>query len=36
VLFDSNSTRHLSAFDLRMGAQEISSRLIKARVGEGS
>jgi len=29
VLFDSCDTRHLSAFDLRMGAQEISSRLIK-------
>jgi hypothetical protein len=36
VLFDSNSSRHMSAFDLRMGAQEISSRLIKARGGEGS
>ncbi len=33
VLFDSNDTRHLNAFDLRMGAQEISSRLIKAGGG---
>lgn len=31
ALFDSNCPRHLSAFDLRMGAQEISSRLIKRR-----
>lgn len=30
VLFDSFGTRHLNAFDLRMGAQEISARLIKA------
>lgn len=30
LLFDSNSTHHLNAFDLRMGAQEISSMLIKA------
>jgi hypothetical protein len=29
-LFDSNSTRHLNAFDLRMGAQEISSLMMKA------
>lgn len=29
VLFDSNSTSHLSAFDLRMGAQEIVGRLIR-------
>ncbi|MBU4240546.1 MAG: DUF3786 domain-containing protein [Actinobacteria bacterium] len=28
VLFDSNCDRHLDAFNLRMGAQEISSRLI--------
>jgi hypothetical protein len=31
VLFDSNCHHHLSAFDLRMGAQEISSRLIGTR-----
>lgn len=31
VLFDSNATRHLTPFDLRMGAQEIASRLVKAR-----
>ncbi len=31
VLFDSNDARHLTPFDLRMGAQEIASRLIKAR-----
>jgi len=30
VLFDSTCNRHLNAFDLRMGAQEISSRLIRA------
>ncbi len=30
VLFDSGCAHHLSAFDLRMGAQEISSRLIRA------
>lgn len=30
VLFDSSCTHHLSAFDLRMGAQEISTRLIRA------
>lgn len=35
LLFDSNSTRHLNAFDLRMGAQEISSLLMKA-AGEGA
>ena len=29
VLFDSASSHHLNAFDLRMGAQEISSRLIR-------
>lgn len=29
VLFDSSSTQHLGAFDLRMAAQEISGRLIK-------
>ncbi|MBK5092202.1 MAG: DUF3786 domain-containing protein [Actinobacteria bacterium] len=29
VLFDSNCGHHLSTFDLRMGAQEISSRLIR-------
>jgi hypothetical protein len=29
VLFDSNCCHHLSTFDLRMGAQEISSLLIK-------
>lgn len=29
VLFDSNCHHHLSTFDLRMGAQEISSRLIR-------
>lgn len=29
VLFDSNCHHHLSAFDLRMGAQEISGRMIK-------
>lgn len=31
VLFDSNCHHHLSTFDLRMGAQEISGRLIKKR-----
>ena len=35
ALFDSCSTHHLNAFDLRMGAQEVSSRLIKAAKGEG-
>lgn len=35
ALFDSNSTHHLNAFDLRMGAQEVSSRLIKELKGEG-
>jgi hypothetical protein len=30
ALFDSGSIHHLNAFDLRMGAQEISSRLIRA------
>ena len=29
VLFDSNCHHHLSTFDLRIGAQEISSRLIR-------
>jgi len=29
VLFDSNCEHHLDAFNLRMGAQEISSRLIR-------
>jgi hypothetical protein len=29
ALFDRNSTHHLNAFDLRMGAQEIASMLIK-------
>jgi len=31
VLFDSNCPRHLCAFDLRMGAQEISGKMVKAR-----
>lgn len=31
VLFDSNSSHHLTAFDLRMGAQEITSRLIRLK-----
>ncbi|MCJ7746004.1 MAG: DUF3786 domain-containing protein [Actinobacteria bacterium] len=31
VLFDSNCHHHLSTFDLRMGAQEISGRLIGRR-----
>jgi Domain of unknown function (DUF3786) len=31
VLFDSGDTDHLGAFNLRMAAQEISSRLLKAR-----
>jgi len=30
LLFDSNSTHHLNAFDLRMGAQDISSLMMKA------
>jgi hypothetical protein len=34
VLFDVNSTHHLTAFELRMGAQEIASILIKG-AGEG-
>jgi hypothetical protein len=34
VLFDSSSIRNLNAFDLRMGAQEVSSRLLKW-TGEG-
>lgn len=29
ALFDSCASRHLNAFDLRMGAQEISTRLIR-------
>lgn len=33
VLFDRNDTRHMDAFELRMGAQEISSRIIKASGG---
>jgi hypothetical protein len=33
VLYDSNSTHHLTAFELRMGAQEIASLLIKRRKG---
>jgi hypothetical protein len=33
VLFDSASIKHLNAFDLRMGAQEISSRVIRAGGG---
>jgi hypothetical protein len=31
ALFDSGDTNHVGAFDLRMAAQEISSRLLKAR-----
>lgn len=30
VLFDSAATRHLTPFDLRMGAQEIASKLVRA------
>jgi len=30
VLFDDGASRHLNAFDLRMGAQEISSRLLRS------
>jgi Domain of unknown function (DUF3786) len=33
VLFDSASVKHLNAFDLRMGAQEISLRIIRAGGG---
>ncbi len=33
VLFDSGDCRHLNAFDLRMGAQDISTRLIRAGGG---
>ena len=33
VLFDAGGSRHLSAFDLRMGAQDISTRLIRAGGG---
>jgi hypothetical protein len=33
VLFDSACIRHLNAFDLRMGAQEISSKVIRAGGG---
>jgi len=29
VLFDSESVRNLNAFDLRMGASEIASKLLK-------
>lgn len=36
VLFDSNSTHHLNAFDLRMGSAEIASRLLKWKAGEGA
>ncbi len=36
ALFDSNSAHHLNAFDLRMGAQEISSMIVKLPTGEGS
>ena len=35
LLFDSNSTHHLNAFDLRMGAQEISGLLMKAAGEKG-
>ena len=35
LLFDSNSTCHLNAFDLRMGAQEIASLLMKAAGEKG-
>lgn len=35
VLFDSQSVRNLNAFDLRMGAQEIASKLLKWKKGEG-
>lgn len=34
VLFDSNSTHHLNAFDLRMGSAEVASKLIKWQRGE--
>ncbi len=36
VLFDSNSSHHLSAFDLRMGSQDIASRLLKWKKGDGA
>jgi len=36
VLFDSGATHHLNAFDLRMGAAEIASLLLKWRAGESS
>jgi hypothetical protein len=35
VLFDSNCERHLDAFNLRMGAQEISGRLIRLAGRQG-
>jgi hypothetical protein len=35
VLFDSSCTHHLSAFDLRMGSQEIASRILKWDNGAG-
>jgi hypothetical protein len=35
LLFDSNSTHHLNAFDLRMGAQDISSLMMKAAGEKG-
>ena len=35
ALFDSCSTHHLNAFDLRMGAQEISSLMMKAAGEKG-
>lgn len=35
VLFDSNATRHLTPFDLRMGAQEISGILVRQAGGSG-
>jgi len=35
VLFDSESVRNLNAFDLRMGASEIASKLLKWQKGEG-
>lgn len=31
TLYDAGSTDHLTAFDLRMGAQDIASRLLKSR-----
>jgi len=35
VLFDSSSTHHLNAFDLRMGSAEIASKLLKWSKEEG-